>query len=147
MSLSTAVSSEATIIVKAPVDKIWEVAGNWLNISWLMTAVSVKINGNERLVTYEDGSIIKHVLLEKNDSDHRMKFEMFNTDPPAKMIAHATRVCCELTLATASDNSQETELTWNTQHELKPGVDGDEVKAHMAGQRKAMEKFFKGLFE
>ena len=110
-------------------------------------AVSAEINGNERLVTYEDGSIIKHVFLEKNDSDHRMKFEMFNADPPSKMMAHATRLCCEFTLAAASDNPQETELTWNAQHELKPGVDADAVKAYMADQIKEMEKFFKGVFE
>ena len=110
-------------------------------------AVSAEINGNERLVKDANGAIIKQVLLEKNDSAHRMKFEMFNTDPPAKMIAHATRVCIDFALAAASDNPQETELTWNAQHELKPGVDADAVKAQMADQRKAIEKFFKGLFE
>ena len=128
-------------------DKIWAVAGNWSDISWIMTAVSAEINGNERLVKDANGAIIKQVLLEKNDSAHRMKFEMFNTDPPSKMIAHATRVCIDFTLAAASDNPQETELTWNAQHELKPGVDADAVKAQMADQRKAIEKFFKGLFE
>ena len=112
-----------------------------------MAAVSAEINGNERLVTHEDGSVIKHVLLEKNDSDHRLKFDLFNADPPAKMIAHATRVCCEFTLAAASDNSQETEVTWNTQHELKPGVDADEVKTQMADGQEVMDKFFKGVFE
>ena len=112
-----------------------------------MAAKSAEINGNERLVTYEDGSVIKHVLLEKNDSDHRMKFELFNADPPSKFMAHATRVCCEFTLAAASDNPQETELTSNAQHELKPGVDADEVKVLMDDQREVMGKFFKGVFE
>ena len=141
------VNNEVTFDVRAPLNKIWSVISEWGNYSWLMYADSVDIQGDTRIISYKDGSSLKHVLRARDDHNHSIKFEVHHhTGAHALLINDVKLATCVMKLT--SKGETETKVTWCSEQLLKADADTEGAKSK-TDEKKRMEslKFFKNLFE
>lgn len=112
-----------------------------------MSACSAEIQEDTRVITYSDGSKLKHVLISRDTGKHSIKFEVHPITGAHELLAHDVKmVICAMTLVPKGQT--ETEVTWCSQQLLKSDVTARKADAKTS-ESKRMESlnFFKNLFE